>query len=158
MVLHATIAGREVDLDSDAVVRTLSRVDPEPIRKHYVVVAGRKLPVRQALSAVTGIDKAEFQSHQARSIFRRLGLPTGQLGSDWTPRPALRSQPGRRRSSTEDLRQYVGQYVAIADGEVLHASRFPLEVVEWLRRHLRVADSMFRVPVDPSLDMPKFDL
>lgn len=157
MVIHATIAGHAVSLDSSVVVRSLSRIEPEPVRKHYVQIGNRRIPVRQALSAVTGIDKAEFQSHQARSIFRRLGLKTGQVGVDWQRQPTSRP-PRPSLGPADELRPYVGKFVAIEGGRVVVSADSPLDVIAWLRDNGRTAETMFRVPVDPHADAPKFDL
>jgi hypothetical protein len=69
-----TIAGRRFELDREAVERALTPELPEPLRDHYVVVAGRRYPPKQALAAVTGLDRADFTTHQARRILTRLGF------------------------------------------------------------------------------------
>jgi methylmalonyl-CoA mutase cobalamin-binding subunit len=44
------------------------------VRSHGVRLHGHIYPVKQVLAAVIGIDRADFQSMQARSVFRRLGF------------------------------------------------------------------------------------
>jgi hypothetical protein len=54
----------------------------------------------------------------------------------------------RRAELARALGSFVGLWVAVADDEVLVAADTPQEVVAWLARHGRRADSMFRVPED----------
>jgi hypothetical protein len=141
------IAGRKVELDKRGVERRLRRVLPEPIRKHYVVVGGRRYPPKQVVGEVTGIDRADFTTHQARSILRRLGFPTARV-SPPTPVPegeAVSGLPyGGRQAAA--LAPYRGKYVALgAPTEVLVAADSLEEVVDWLVRHKRQG-SVFRVP------------
>ncbi len=68
--------------------RTLAQADvesamrgqvPEPSRAHVVEVGGIEFPVKQAFSAVTGLDRLDFTTNQARTIFKRLGLTVRRL-------------------------------------------------------------------------------
>ena len=55
----------------------------------------------------------------------------------------------RRRELAQTLRSFRGQWVAVADDELLVAAATPHEVVGWLAQHGRRAESsMFRVPED----------
>ncbi len=53
-----------------------------------------------------------------------------------------------KQELVETLRAMVGQWVAVKDDELLVAASTSREVVDWLARHDRHADSMFRVPED----------
>ncbi len=44
------------------------------------------------------------------------------------------------------LRPHIGEWVAIKDDQVLVAAASASEVIAWLSRHDRQADSLFRVP------------
>ncbi len=119
-----------------------------PVKAHFVVVNGRRYPPKQVISQVTGLDRADFTTHQARRILMRLGFPAGRRGGG-SP------QPGKGRSGghlEEDLsatlRSFVGQWVAVKDEEVLVAAPSPHDVVAWLSQHGQRADTMFRVPED----------
>jgi hypothetical protein len=70
----ARVAGESFELDATRVEHALAGLDPEPIREHYVVVGSRRYPPKQVLAAVTRLDRADFTTHQARSILRRLGF------------------------------------------------------------------------------------
>lgn len=121
---------------------------PEPLEDHYVVIGGRRFPPKQVVSVVTGLDRADFNTHQARRVLSRLGFLVGRRSRD-----AARPVPNRGFGphggmEAEALRPYVGQWVAQRGIEVLVAADTPETVLAWLERHNQNADAMFRVPVD----------
>jgi hypothetical protein len=105
----------------------------------------------RVLAAVTGLDRADLTTHQARRILERLGFAAERIGS--TTRP--RSQPGPEGQGPFGGRQaaalapYAGKWVALGGPtEVLLAADSPEDVLAWLSRHgRRAASGMFRVPV-----------
>jgi hypothetical protein len=149
------IAGRLFRLRAIDVTRALRKVDPEPLTSHYVVIARRRFPPKQVISEVTGLDRADFTSHQARRTLMRLGFTAGRRGAGLrtgdsnvrfevdpaSPEPA-------HEGLADQLRSLTGQWVAIKDGDVLRATDTPRELVDWLLHHGQRADSMFRVPED----------
>jgi hypothetical protein len=155
-VRHVRIAGRPFVLSRRDVVRALRSIDPEPIASHFVVVGDRRFPPKQVISAVTGVDRADFTTHQARRTLMRLGFAAGRRRAGTRVRdPAIGAQHGSTSAMesaplAEDLRALVGQWVATKDEDVLYAADTPQEVVSWLARHGQRADSMFRVPEDES--------
>jgi hypothetical protein len=72
----ATVAGHQFEFDASIVASLLESVDPEPIVEHYVVIGARRFPPKQVLALLTGRDRADFTTHQARAILRRLGPPS----------------------------------------------------------------------------------
>ena len=153
----ARIAGQNFRLRSSDVVRALRTLEPEPIVSHFVVIGDRRYPPKQVISAVTGLDRADFTTHQARRTLMRLGFRAGRRGSAIaTTRPGSRLEHpmGQSASSVADerladrLRPLVGQWVAITDDEIVYAAATPQAVVGWLTQHGQKADSMFRVPED----------
>ena len=150
-----TVSGQTIELERDAVERTLAHVLPEPLREHYVVVSSRRYPPKQVLSEVTGLDRADFTTHQARRILKRLGFTAG-------------SQPAGHRSSWTHLRATATGLMGDvrhrrwrhmrASGsrlggptEVLVAADTPQDVLRWLARHERKATGgMLRVPTNQS--------
>ncbi len=118
---------------------------PDPVAQHYVVVNGRRYPPKQVISHVTGLDRADFTSHQARRILMRLGFAAGRHAEGST---AGRPQSGGGGRLAEALTPLAGQWVATKDEDVLVAAGSPEDVVAWLSRHDQRADSMFRVPED----------
>ena len=115
IVRHVRIAGHAFVLRNSDVVRALRTVDPEPITSHFVVVGARRFPPKQVITEVTGLDRADFTTHQARRTLIRLGFPAGRRDS----RPA-----GSRRNNAQGqsgpaferladrLRPLSGQWVA----------------------------------------------
>lgn len=145
------IAGQVVELDRATIVRRLRRVLPEPVKEHYVVVNARRYPPKQVLSEVTGIDRADFTTHHARRILRRLGFTTARSGtaaSESLPLGETRGLPHGGRQAAA-LAPYRGKWVALgAPTEVLVAADSPEEIVRWLTQHDRRADGgIFRVPM-----------
>jgi hypothetical protein len=139
------IAGQDFELESRQVERVVSRLVPEPVQEHYVVVAGRRFPPKQVLAAVTGLDRADFTTHQARSVLRRLGFAAHRLTRTApTPDPELGPHGG---AEAEALKPYAGQWVAQRGIEVIFADPDPVTVVRWLRRHNLTA-AVFGVPAN----------
>lgn len=119
---------------------------PEPLNQHYVVVGGRRYPPKQVIATITGLDRADFTTHQARRILMRLGFPAAR-----STKSRQRNEPRRRRgrgpeSPADALRPYMGQWVATSGDDVLVGADTAAEVVGWLAEHGRTAESMFRVP------------
>jgi hypothetical protein len=143
-----TIAGKAFELEPHQVEQAASEVLPEPVREHYVVVGGRRFPPKQVISRVTGVDRADFTTHQARRILKRLGFVAARAGGgdDDPANPADGPFGGRQAAA---LAPHAGKWVAL-DGptDVLVAAERPEDVLAWLNRHDRRARyGMFRVPV-----------
>ena len=146
-----TIAKQRFELRRDRIEGALKQTLPAPIMSHYVVIGHRRYPPTQAISLVTGLDRADFTTHQARRILTGLGFPAGRRSPQPTSEPTARSakrraQTMRTRPSIETLEPFIGQWVATKEGEVLVAAQEPQAVVGWLAEHRQRADSMFRVP------------
>ena len=146
-----TVSGQQFELEATGVEGCLVGVLPDPVYEHYVVVRGRRFPPKQVLSCATGLDRADFTTHQARRILTRLGFVAAR-----SHRGAGKRGPGEQESGgggqADALRPYVGQWVALAGPtEVLVAADSPQEVLAWLARHRRRASyGMFRVPTSVS--------
>jgi hypothetical protein len=153
--MQFTVAGHEFELEPASVERTLERELPDPVFEHYVVVCGRRYPPKQVVACVTGLDRADFTTHQARRILMRLGFVAARAS-----RPASSGsadggegdhggdgpQHGRQAAALEP---YIGKWVALAGPtEVLVAADSPQDVLAWLSRHGRQASGMFRVPAE----------
>jgi hypothetical protein len=151
IVREVKIAGQPFVLRSSDVVQALRDVDPEPITRHFVVIDARRFPPKQVVSEVTGLDRADFTTHQARRTLIRLGFPAGRRGVP-PSNPLEVKDHGPRDASSERLpdrlRALSGQWVAIKDDDIIHASSSPRELVGWLGQHGQQADTMFRVPED----------
>src|ERR1700722_14225557 len=73
-----TVSGHRYELDSRGVQSALEGVLPEPIHEHFVVINGRRWPPKQVLALVTGLDRSDFPTHQARRALTRLGFPAAR--------------------------------------------------------------------------------
>ena len=143
-MVMAKVAGTEFDLSRSSVERSVGTVEPEPIREHYVVVGGRRYPPKQVLAQVTGLDRADFTTHQARAVLRRLGFGVYRLGV--TEPPPERSVAGPHGGAEAALlAPFRGRWVAQDGLEVLFDADEPEAVLRWLRRHGRSA-RVWRIP------------
>jgi hypothetical protein len=140
------IAGNRFQLQRNAVTKAMRKVLPEPLHQHYVVIGGRRYPPKQVIAEITGLDRADFTTHQARRILLRLGFPAARTTTKTEARGKRRSRQGGGPRRAEQLRPYIGQWVATAGDQVLVAADSPAEVVGWLAEHGKTAESMFRVP------------
>lgn len=149
-----TVSGHNFDLDARKVEAALEGALPEPVREHFVVINGRRWPPKQVLAEITGLDRADFTTHQARRALTRLGFPAGRAvdrrAHPETSRAAVplsdaSAAHDRATPLAEALRPFVGLWVAVRGDDVLVAAPSPREVVGWLTRHGQRAQSMFRV-------------
>ena len=141
------VAGTTFELAPEMVADAVDGILPEPIHEHYVVVGGRRFPPKQVLVEVTGLDRADFTTHQARRILKRLGFVAARShDSKPAAKPGEPGPHGGRQASA--LEPYAGQWVALGSPtEVLVAAPSPEEILAWLARHERRAPyGMFRVP------------
>ena len=143
-----TVAGQQFDLEAEGIENGLEDLLPDPIHEHYVVVRGRRFPPKQVLSSATGLDRADFTTHQARRILRRLGFVAARAPREDGERASVGCDGSRGSRQAEALRPHIGKWVALAGPtEVLVAADTPQEVLAWLARHERRAPyGMFRVP------------
>lgn len=148
--IAVTVAGARFELDRSIVESRLTGVLPDPVADHYAVVGGTRYPPKQVIAIVTGVDRADFATHQARRILRRLGFVVGRK-SDVPERALEPSRLGPHGGAeAETLRPHIGKWVAQKGLEVLVAADTPEEVVDWLHRHDVEADGVFRVPTSPA--------
>jgi hypothetical protein len=149
-----TVSGHRYELDQQSVQAALEDVLPEPIHEHFVVINGRRWPPKQVLALVTGLDRADFTTHQARSALTRLGFPAARVAGsrerpvrgNVPPAPIAGETAAKQQTLVEALRPFIGQWVAVRGDEVLVAAPSPKDVVAWLTQHGQRAQSMFRVP------------
>jgi hypothetical protein len=120
---QARIAGRLFLLRSTDVRRALRKVEPEPVASHFVV-DDRRVPLKQVISAVTGLDRADFTTRQARRTLMRLGFVGGRRGAESVrPRPIGSDEPARHRSRARDRWQGGGQPAGRGRPRVMRVDR-----------------------------------
>jgi hypothetical protein len=147
MTRRVKISGKTFDLDRERVVGALAGSLPEPLRDHFVVIGGRRWPPKQVISLATGLDRADFTTHQARRILLRLGFPASRRSTaEHAGAIGVAADTGPRGDLAEALRPFIGSWVAVRGSEVLVAAPSAGEVIAWLARHEQRAESMFKVP------------
>jgi hypothetical protein len=146
-MIRFTISGEVFDLEPEVVEEAVEGLLPDPVQEHYVVVSGRRFPPKQVIACATGLDRADFTTHQARRVLKRLGFVAARVRRDEPPAAAGYDGP-HGGSQAAALEPYIGKWVALASPtEVLVAADTPQEVLGWLSRHDRRAEyGMFRVP------------
>jgi 5-methylcytosine-specific restriction protein B len=72
--LRFTINGTTYDITKELVEQRLRNETPEAGQKHFVFVAGREFPVKQALRVGIGNLNERFTSGRARDILSQLGF------------------------------------------------------------------------------------
>ena len=155
---QVVIAKRPFRLGAARVEAVMKGLLPEPISSHFVVIGQRRYPPKQVIGELTGLDRADFTTHQARRVLMNLGFPVGRkparLEADRRSQPQRRPpQPAAAELGAEaelvaTLREIPGQWVATKGEELLVAASTPHDVVSWLAQNHLKADSMFRVPED----------
>ncbi len=147
-MMTTRVAGEDFELDAVSVERAVAGVDPEPIREHYVVIGRRRYPPKQVLATVTGLDRGDFTTHQARSILRRLGFGVHRRGYVPPSRDGDASTWPHRGAEAAALEPYIGRWIAQDGLEVLYDADSPYDVVRWLRTNgLRA--TVWKVPATP---------
>jgi len=80
-----TIRGRTFEVSrGDIVERVLENLDPEPLRgraKYYIEYNGKRYPIKQVVSAVTGLPRVAFTARHAYRILTALGFEVKELKS-----------------------------------------------------------------------------
>ncbi len=143
-----TISGRPFELEREGVEKAVGGLLPAPLNEHYVVVGGRRFPPKQVIEHVTGLDRADFTTHQARRVLKRLGFVASRVRNGETPRHEATGDGPHGGRQAAALAPFVGKWVALASPtEVVVAADTPQDVLAWLARHERKAPyGMFRVP------------
>jgi hypothetical protein len=75
------LGGRNYNLSKEDVQDRLKHVAPEDVRKHFVVVEGRRFPVKQALAAAIARPVTDFITTDAVRIFSNLGFEVGNTNT-----------------------------------------------------------------------------
>jgi hypothetical protein len=120
-----TIAGQRFTLQRRQVERRMRGILPDPVVEHFVVVNGRQYPPKQVISQATGLDRADFATHQARRILMRLGFAAGRREVPFSQAGGATRRSSAHHDLVETLRSFVGQWVAIKGEEVLVAASSP---------------------------------
>jgi len=77
-----TIRGRTFSISREDVERVLEKLNPEPLRgraKYYIEYGGKRYPIKQVVSAVTGLPRVAFTAMHAYRILTALGFEVKEL-------------------------------------------------------------------------------
>ncbi|MBW2063386.1 MAG: hypothetical protein JRJ03_00495 [Deltaproteobacteria bacterium] len=72
--MEFTLAGKKFNFSKESVSEAMYGIEPEVLRKHAVKINDTLYPCKQVISVVTGLSRADFNSHQAHQILKRTGL------------------------------------------------------------------------------------
>jgi len=72
--MKGRLRGRDFDLSREEVEKGMRGVEPEPIRKYYVEINGRRYPIKQVIAVCLGLDPIRFTSADAYRILSGLGF------------------------------------------------------------------------------------
>ena len=75
-----TVGGKRLHLTSDHIVLTLRGIAPGSVQTHGVEIGGLTYPVKEAFARVTGLDLLDFNTNEARRVFRQLGFKVVRIG------------------------------------------------------------------------------
>jgi hypothetical protein len=75
-----TVKGRRIHGTRDGVEKALRGVEPEAVKAQWVMIGGRRYPVRQAFAVAFGMVRSDFVTNTALRVLQRLGFEmyTGQ--------------------------------------------------------------------------------
>jgi hypothetical protein len=77
--IEFTVRGQRKRLSRADVTRKLKGRKLATIKTHAVEVGGVLYPVKEAFAVVTGLDLLDFNTNQARNVFRRLGFNVNRV-------------------------------------------------------------------------------
>lgn len=76
-----TIRGERKSLTEEQVTTKLKKADLGHAQIHTVEVNGIAYPLKKAFAIVTELDVLDFQTAEARTVFKKLGFKVGRNNS-----------------------------------------------------------------------------
>ena len=76
------IRGKQFNIEKDDIINVVKGVEPEPLtgkRKYYVEINGRRYPIKQVISLVTGLPRIAFTAMDAYRILTKLGFEVKEI-------------------------------------------------------------------------------
>jgi hypothetical protein len=77
MTVKFTLRGRAFEKGKEDLSRAAKELNPGRIQKYSAVVNGIRFPIRQLVSALTGVPTIEITSQDAYRILQKFGLEIG---------------------------------------------------------------------------------
>ena len=65
---------KEYHLEKDDILRALKKVHPLPTHDFTISINGKDYPIKQAISAATGLSSEKFSGSEAHEFLRKLGF------------------------------------------------------------------------------------
>ena len=65
---------KEYHLEKEDILNALKKVDPLPTHDFTIIINGQVYPVKQAISAATGLSSEKFSGSEAHEFLRRIGF------------------------------------------------------------------------------------
>lgn len=73
-----TLRGERYSLTRDLVVESISGAVPREIKRYYVEIEGTRYPVKQVFELATDLSPADFTTHDAIRILKKLCFEIGR--------------------------------------------------------------------------------
>jgi hypothetical protein len=71
---HVKLRGKDYHLEKEDILNVLSGVHPQPAQDFSINIHGKDYPIKQAVSAVTGLSSEKLSGSEAHEFLRRLGF------------------------------------------------------------------------------------
>jgi len=72
--MRIRIKNKAYYVTKEEVRRKLSKVEPEPGQRYFIKIKGRLYPIKQVVTEVFSIPKAEYNSQEAYRVVKNLGF------------------------------------------------------------------------------------
>jgi len=73
------LRGNSYRSSKEAIKKVLRKVEPDPVRKHYIDVDGRRYPIKQPIELITGLPRIAYTAMDAYRILSRFGFEIKQM-------------------------------------------------------------------------------
>ena len=68
------LQGKEYHLEKEDIVKAVKRFEPQPTHDFTISIDGTYYPIKQAISAATGLPIETFSGSEAHEFLRKLGF------------------------------------------------------------------------------------
>ncbi len=65
---------KEYHLEKDDILHALKKLNPLPTHDFTISINGKDYPIKQAISAATGLSSEKFSGSEAHEFLRRIGF------------------------------------------------------------------------------------
>jgi hypothetical protein len=68
------LQGREYNLEKEDIINAVKRFEPQRTNDFTISIDGTYYPIKQAISAATGVSTEKFSGSEAHEFLRKLGF------------------------------------------------------------------------------------